>query len=86
MIFTSSLLKAKYFYQILASIRIHCLNTLPVIGIVIMYALLIWTLRKKETQSNEDDGIIGGAADSITESINKKMTLFVKRLVAILLI
>jgi hypothetical protein len=51
-----------------------------------MYALLIWTLRKKETHSNEDYGIIGGAADSITESINKKMTLLVKRLVAILLI
>ena len=65
-----------YYYKYFA---LHCLCTFPVICIVIMYAVLIWTLKRKRGHTKE-------TTSWIADSMNKKITLLVQRVVLFLLI
>ena len=82
----SILLQKEDTYKTLASIRIQCFGTLPVVGIVVMYIGLLWTVQKKKSRSMTDDGINGCATNLATDSQNAKMTLLVRKVVVMLLV
>ena len=67
-------------YLYYKDVTLHIFHTFPVICIIIMYTLLIWTLEKKKRQIKDS------RISMKQESINKKMTLLVQRVVLVLII
>ena len=70
-------------YDGLRLIRLHSLKTVPIIGIIIMWGLLIWTAKSKDSQDKfqgQNSSVIN------TMSSDRIMGVIVQRLVIILLI
>lgn len=67
-------------------LNLHCFHTIPLLLILLMYTLLIWTLRNKEKQQTRDFQNLPFNSMDYRETRNKEMTLLVKRVVVFLLI
>ena len=67
-------------YLYYKDVTLHSFHTFPVICIIIMYTLLIWTLKKKKREIKD----IRRSMEQ--DTINKKMTLLVQRVVLVLII
>ena len=78
--------KNVYFYVRLTIV--HCCGTLPVIAIVIMNALLLWTVNKKQKMKRPSEQLpaILNPSSAISESISRKMNLLVQKVVTFLLV
>ena len=68
---------------IIRLVELYCSSVIPVAGIVFMYLLLIWELKGKQRQINEDTK---GSRTSITDDNVKRVTVVVSRVVAVFLI
>ena len=81
--FLASVLKMKEFYCYSALVNLHCFNTAPVIGIIIMYGLLLWTIQKEQRQKKNN---FPGMDTLKAEENNRRMTSIISRVVILLLI
>ena len=81
--FLSWVSKLKDVSEYFALVNLHCFGTIPVIGIIIMYGLLVWTVRKKQRQ---DQNLFLGKDDSTVEANNRRTTALISRVVMVLII
>ena len=81
--FIALILKKKDIYRYLELINLHCFRTLPVIAIVIMYFLLMWTVKKKQNKAIQ---VSVKGTNLGSKSNNRKMTKIISRVVIALLI
>ena len=52
--FLAFALRMKGFYRYSALVNLHCFSAAPVIGIIIMYSLLLWTVQKQQRQKKKN--------------------------------
>ena len=81
----AALLSQKYHTTVFLYYRyflLHIFHTIPIIAIVIMYARLILTLKRRSTNLIT----MTERSQQLSDSINRKMTIVVKRIVVSLLI
>ena len=71
------------FSMYLNLVNLHCFKTIPVVGIVLMYGLLLWTVNRQQKQTNN---IAISTDNSHREARNRRMTAIVSRVVICLLI
>ena len=81
--FLASVLEMKEFYCYSALLNLHCFSTVPVIGIIFMYGLLIWTVQRQQRLKKES---FPGMDTLKTDENNRRMTLIISRVVILLLI
>ena len=68
---------------IIRLVELYCSSVVPMAGIVFMYLLLIWELKGKQRQLNEN---YVASRTSITDDNVKRVTVVVSRVVAVFLI
>jgi hypothetical protein len=71
------------FSMYLNLVNLHCFKTIPVVGIVLMYGSLLWTVKRQQKQTNT---IALSTNTSNREARNRRMTAMVSRVVICLLI
>ena len=81
--FLASLFKMKEFYYNSSLVKLHCFCTFPVVGIIFMYGLLLWTIQKKRRLHIET---CRGIETLNPEDNNRRRIFIVTRLVIFLLI
>ena len=82
----ATLLDAGSFHKYFNIIYLNCFEIFPVICIVVMYYVLIRTLRKKKNENKDNSmGFKQIIQNSTADGYNKKMQLLVGRLVIVLL-
>ena len=78
-----SALKMKTSVVYMCTINLYCFRVFPVFAIIIMWGLLIWTAKRKQTHG---ESYLQNLKYSTEESNSRKMAEIVRRLVIILLV
>ena len=82
-IYTSS----KQIYTYIRLIFVQCCGTFPVISIVVMNALLIWTVKRRQREKLASLAPVATkSTNAISESMSRRMTTLVQKLVVFLLL
>ena len=82
-LYTSS----KQIYTNVRLIFVQCCGTVPVISIVIMNVLLLWSVKRRQRRKPVSEvPAISENSHSISESMSRRMTRLVQKLVAFLLL
>ena len=78
---------SKQIYTIVRLIFVQCCGTFPVISIVVMNALLIWTVKRRQKERLASLAPVATkSTNAISESMSRRMTTLVQKLVAYLLL
>ena len=78
-------LKMKVVSTYVRLLTLHCFNTIPVVGIIIMWCMLMWVAKKK--QVNDRQSYHRQSCDNSNPgSYDKRSAVIVRRLVIILLV
>ena len=75
-----------YFYY--RYFNLHVFHTIPIICIVLMYAKLVWTLKKRSNEAIKEArrSVNANLKELALDKINQKMTLMVQRVVLFLVV